>query len=405
MTIVFERTANGPATHAIVIGVGYYAHLPGGAGPLIQDVQLWQGLGQLESPPKSALEVADFLVGTADAAGEVVSGYRNTAAPLGSVDLYISKPGNGDAAVETFTPKRGPFANQALPIERATWANVERGVVSWVKDRLTSPQDIAVFYFCGHGTQRGDFVNLFTESFGEKPFKPMQTTIRFSELVGGMNRCPARKQAYFLDACRSEPEALKKMSPEQGDPIIAIDDNDQPSPIERDVSVLVGTGKDKSAFGRAGEVSYFTRQLLRAIKEGPAWIDEKAPWKAWTVNTNNLAARVNELMVLEAELLRAPRQSAFQRAQEHIGFVLHEPRGVPVVPVIIACSPAPGVAAAVSLTDPGGGPSPTIQRVDGVWETALTAKEGYQVVVSENGNALGQATFVVRPATQWVRSP
>lgn len=33
MTLIYESPIPGPATHALVIGVGYYHHLPGNINP------------------------------------------------------------------------------------------------------------------------------------------------------------------------------------------------------------------------------------------------------------------------------------------------------------------------------------------------------------------------------------
>ena len=62
MTLILDRLVQGLATHALVIGVGGYDHLPGG----ISDRRMpratqFGNLGQLTSPPRSAWAFARFL--------------------------------------------------------------------------------------------------------------------------------------------------------------------------------------------------------------------------------------------------------------------------------------------------------------------------------------------------------
>ena len=77
----FERPSATPGTHALIIGVGGYPHLPGGTGPTIADPTMFAGLTQLTSPPASAVALAEWLV-AADA--------ERWVAPLASVDLLVS---------------------------------------------------------------------------------------------------------------------------------------------------------------------------------------------------------------------------------------------------------------------------------------------------------------------------
>jgi hypothetical protein len=111
VTIVFDDKADEPRTHALVIGVGTYHHLPGGDGePLKKDF----GLTQLRSPPISAREITSWLLNC----------LNNPAAPLGSVDLLLSPAQNLE-----FRDGR------QVPIEDATMSNSFRAQLQHRFDR------------------------------------------------------------------------------------------------------------------------------------------------------------------------------------------------------------------------------------------------------------------------------
>jgi hypothetical protein len=62
MTLTVLNDGRGPRTHAIVIGIGGNEHLKGGTGTPLPNLLQYGNLGQLTSPPRSALAVADALL-------------------------------------------------------------------------------------------------------------------------------------------------------------------------------------------------------------------------------------------------------------------------------------------------------------------------------------------------------
>jgi hypothetical protein len=56
--LIHNVAVDGPATHALVIGVGAYPHLIGGTGRTKYN----DGMGQLTSPPISARLFASWLM-------------------------------------------------------------------------------------------------------------------------------------------------------------------------------------------------------------------------------------------------------------------------------------------------------------------------------------------------------
>lgn len=76
--LVHSVDGTGPATHAIVIGVGAYPHLIGGAGPLTNRNE---GMAQLSSPPLSARALAEWLI----------ESLHDPSKPLATVALLLSE--------------------------------------------------------------------------------------------------------------------------------------------------------------------------------------------------------------------------------------------------------------------------------------------------------------------------
>jgi hypothetical protein len=389
LTLVFEESVAGPATHAIVIGVGAYAHLPGGTGTVIPNAPQW-GIGQLTSPPLSALAFTSWLVDR----------FRNPDRPLATVDLYVSA-----SAPTSFTPSRGAHANQALAIDRALWDSVEAGVVAWAK-RCVRDEDLAVFYFCGHGVARGQLTSLLVEDFASNDLSPMQKTLRFDDFVLGLEQCRARNQALFVDACTSTPTALNGLvGTTLGQAIIEPNTTNRPSALPRDLSWIQGANRNSAAFGKPNEPSQFTRSLVRALDEGPAWDDNREPWTLWDVHVESLAGRLRELMVLEQEIFALPPQQARQCSPDLSGFVLHQPDPAlkPKVPVLVRCDPRTEAKLAIKREELA---PETREPSQEDWCVTLPVDPDYRAEAHDStGKQLGEREFIVRPPCQRVVIP
>ena len=165
-----------PRLHALVIGVSRYPHLIGGGGDPAQDPLM---LGQVTTPADTAREIAGWRT----------TGYGNPARPLGSVELLLSDDQPAVAGA-------GP----------ATMASIGQAVKRWRDRCSTQPDNIALFYFCGHGLAK-DEQYLLPEDFGDPALAgPWQNCIDFEGLrLGLRSECAARTQVFFVDACRETP--------------------------------------------------------------------------------------------------------------------------------------------------------------------------------------------------------
>jgi hypothetical protein len=94
MTTVFLSNRLGKrdsaGTHVCIIGVGEYPCLVGGDPARLMDKPM--GLGQLSSPPLSAVGLANWFTGRHGSGSEVDErvGFNNPNAPLASVEMVMS---------------------------------------------------------------------------------------------------------------------------------------------------------------------------------------------------------------------------------------------------------------------------------------------------------------------------
>lgn len=144
MTTVFisgNRTnVNSAGTHVLIVGVGEYPCLLGGDSVRLLDKPM--GLGQLSSPPLSAVALADWFIGRQTLGPEVDEpvGFHNPNAPLASVEMLVS-PGLSYQCRDCTN----------VAVEPTTRDNIDCSYGAWVERAKSHAGNIAVFYFCGHG--------------------------------------------------------------------------------------------------------------------------------------------------------------------------------------------------------------------------------------------------------------
>lgn len=313
MTLVFEDAdLAGPATHALVIGVGDYPFLPGGSGG--HRTPHDDGMRQLSSPPVSARRVVDWLIESFD----------NPDRPLATVELLLA-----DAADDGYRPPVAPrsrFRSRRRKIEVATIAQIADASAR-LKDRGNSHADNQlIIYFCGHGISAGPEFALVASDYGAMPNRPYFGLISFPDFLVGMSDCAAMRQCYFIDACRSTSEMLVAARNYAGDPLVAALAA-QTRGLRQ--SVYFSTLGGAAAHGREGEPSLFTAALLLALA-GAAASDAN---DSWWVNTTRLFEALGHLM----EHVVDPAIPVVQVPQSgtQIQFDLHRLPGEPELPLHI----------------------------------------------------------------------
>ncbi|MDP1966258.1 MAG: caspase family protein [Reyranella sp.] len=297
--LIYEKNVQGPATHALVIGVGHYPHLGGGGG---RKSPYSDGMIQLTSPPISALAFANWLIGT----------YNNPAAQLATVALLATQP----------VPP-APFPNARIP----SLQNVILAAEEWWQRGRTSEEDVLIFYFSGHGVSEGLAMSLLLSDFGQSDAAPYSRAIDFNKFCLGMARAKARRQLFFVDACRSSSDTFAGSGGAYGNPLIEPNADEYSA---KEAPVFFSTLAGDSSYGRTHKTTVFTEALLEGLNGGGG-SDQDGPWEIWT-------SRLNDSLRFTME-----QQPGDRRQVPNMGngasFAFHRLPGPPKVPTIIGCSP------------------------------------------------------------------
>lgn len=304
--LVHQTRSAGAATHAIVIGAGDYPHLLGGSDSLSDH---HDGMGQLSSPPVSARAVAEWLINS----------YNNSKKPLDSVALLLSEA-NASAFVN---PKTG----FTITPERASYSNVELAVQDWADRGAENPDNLLIFYYCGHGVSQGTGMSLLLSEYGNNKHTPFNEALDFVSFRLAMSRNSPNEQIYFIDACRSSTDTLLKSFSAGRVPVQTGRGEAAKTPI------YFATLSGEDAFGKKNQVSFFTKALLNALNGTGA----DNPNDEWIVTTTRLKEAIDYEVNLAFESGVKLRQ--VPPTHELSTFTIHQLTSEPQVPVIVTCSP------------------------------------------------------------------
>lgn len=304
--LVHQTKSAAPATHAIVIGAGDYPHLLNGSDRLSDH---HDGMGQLSSPPISARAVAEWLIGS----------YNNPDKPLDSVALLLSESN----ATDFVNPKTGI---QVRP-ERANYPNVAQAIQDWARRGAENADNLLIFYYCGHGVAQGSDMSLLMSEYGDDLQAPFEQALDFRRFRLAMSRNLPNQQIYFVDACRSSSDTLIQ-SFSAGRVPVQLGNG---APAETPIYFATLSGED--AFGKKGEVSFFTGALLKGLKG----TGSDKPEREWIVTTTRLKEAIDYDVKQAFEAGVKRRQ--VPPTDELSTFVFHQLTSLPEVPVIVTCDP------------------------------------------------------------------
>lgn len=268
MTTFRQRYSDGPGTHVFIIGVGNYPHLKDGSGRLSVN---HRGMGQLTSPPASAMGMLRWVDST----------LNNPDAPLKSIEVLISQAGQAQ-----FTDSDG----LTQQIDPATWDNYEASVLAWKQRADSCPDNIAIFYFCGHGMGDGINTHLLMADTGQST-KLLRHAVHVGALRLAMGDCTALKQMYLIDACRTV-DLANVMDPYD------MSQSGLPEPnllqvFKGENPVLFSARLGEQAFGAPGQVSVFTRALLDGLNRCAVF---QPHGRNWAVSPHQLQRAIAALM-------------------------------------------------------------------------------------------------------------
>ena len=282
MTLLHDSSIAGqPGTHVLAIGDGNYPHLLGGSGALANKPL---GLKQLQSPPVSLKAVVDWFLAPALAPGS--AGFVNASAPLASIEALAS----ATEPVSINTPA-GP-----APVEAATRQRIQDAFEDWLDRTKSHPDNIGVFYFCGHGMMVSDHY-LLAEDFGRSKAQPWAQAFDISNTIRAVEREVPGAVYYFIDACREIARDVAMTLGADPDALLFVDLAKKV--VRRSVTAIYATGEGELAFAPlGGQVSRFTSALLCALS---GFSGIKAPGAAtWNVDGESVANSVRQLLEYDA---------------------------------------------------------------------------------------------------------
>jgi hypothetical protein len=318
MTLVVKREVDGPAVHVLAIGVGAYRHLPGGAEPVSHDTL---GLRQLSGPPRAAAHFVDWVVGR----------MRHPTARLATVEMLVSP-------AQSYTaPEPG---GQPVDLELPSMANVAAAFERWYASCNSSSDNVAIFWFCGHGVER-ESQFLLLEDFGRSELSLLENAIDIAVTYLGMARCKATTQYFFIDACREIPFQLLQLLSGNARVLVTpqlVGDN------RRDTALLFATSGGAKAYGRTDQPTRFTDALVRAM-DG---LGSRPDGNRWVVDFATLQRAVTVLLRVGEEGA-PPQQPTLRGAGTG---ELHLCSGPPIVPLAIACEPVAAIPGARVTLEP-----------------------------------------------------
>ena len=253
-----------PALHALIVGVSAYPHLPGGDGPLAPDDY---GMTQLTAAARSAVLVRDWLEASAS----------RLPVALGRCRALLS-------------PSPGEMALSESADGLATRDAISRALLEWREDCASDPDNLAFFYFAGHGVQRTRTdAALLLRDFADRPGNPLANAIDVNNLVNGMAptvKRPgmARTQLWFIDACRVFPSAFddfERLSATEVFDVTLSDRDDRCAPI------YFGSLPGGEAFALPDEQTIFSKALIECL-DGAAGVSRPGSG-VWDVTVGSLS--------------------------------------------------------------------------------------------------------------------
>jgi hypothetical protein len=235
------------ALHALVVGVSAYMHLPDGAG---EAAPRDYGMKQLSACAASAASLAAWLHESAD----------RLMVPLGSCRMLLS-PSPGEL--------QGASIHSAEALA-ATRENFRQEALRWREDCAGARDNIALFYFAGHGVQRtrSDAVLLMSD-FAGGGGNPLYNAVDVNNLFGGMAPTVerpemARTQLWFIDACRGFPAAFdnfERLNASEVFEVMLSDRDDRCAPI------YFGALPGSDAYSLSGTQTLFVKALFESLRD------------------------------------------------------------------------------------------------------------------------------------------
>lgn len=264
------------------------------------------------------------------------------------------------------SPSPGEMALNAFADRIATHDAVSRALLEWREDCASDPDNLAFFYFAGHGVQRTrtDAV-LLLRDFADLPGNPLVNAIDVNNLINGMAPTAKRPgmagtQLWFVDACRVFPSAFddfERLSATEVFDVTLSDRDDRCAPM------YFGSLPGSEAFALPGDQTIFSKALIECL-DGAAGVS--GPGSAvWEVTVGSLSQSLGLVVrSINAEIGGSQEAWTGGQTMRPDARIVTAP-GVPNVRVSLELRPS-SCAREVSLrvTCPDGNPMPVPTPLD-----------------------------------------
>lgn len=272
MTLVIdEKTApdDVPGIHAFLVGISAYPHLDSRAHP-----EATLNLRSLESAALTAYRLTQWLT------------VRSTQLhqPVRSCRLLVA-PSRTEVEKEPALEASGGVCD---------FATFEAHAKAWRAAANAHKDNIALFYFAGHGLQKSHNEHLMLlADFGDGIGATLGKAVSGQDLMNGMapslkRRTVARTQLYFFDACRLSHRKIREL--EKSDNASLWDVGELDTDDYRNVAVFHTALPGRRAFGHRGKQSIFSLALLECLDGGAAEVMRHNPdgSESWGVSLSSL---------------------------------------------------------------------------------------------------------------------
>lgn len=272
MALIFNETnAALPQTHLLIIGVGRYPFLMGGNSELEQTSEYLRAIGQLTSPAHSAKLFCEESFRL-----HQIGAWMK---PLGSIDVLTDLPVDN--------------LQEGVDVEEPTRMNISRAYAAW-KQRCNQHKDnVALFYFAGHGYGGPMDHYLMPSDIGNLPGEPFREAIDFNSTRAAFHNCQAQTQLFFVDTCRSIPleTILFQYRPTPLDAVAQLQGECE-YPL-----TLLSTANNMLAYGPKNAPSFFASAVLKGLScYGAENLDDQ-----WKITIDGIRIGINKWIGMEYE--------------------------------------------------------------------------------------------------------
>ena len=263
MTRVFDKPRDGGGTRILVLGASAYSHAA------VQKLRVPK-LNPISSASFSALEFARKAIACWEDRF-----YR----PLASIDLLVDTPDKPDGAIF-----RSPDSTDHT-LDPPTMINVKDARRAWMED--AGPNDVLIFYCCGHGIWLPATGRTFlTSSFGKDADNPWADTIALDDFAFALGEYAPRQQWLIFDCCNNTPTDVLKAMAARADPIL-VSAEGQRKVMEKagllSQVTVASSSPGAQSFGKDDRPSRFMEAFLEAcdgsgcrrLTDGKWWVDQQ----------------------------------------------------------------------------------------------------------------------------------